>query len=152
MKKIFKYVKNKNETNFYGKILSKFFFCKNIINFTGEIGIGKTTLIKNIIEKKIKYKKNIKSPSYKIINEYKYKEQNIFHLDFFKLESIKDMNRLNLNFNKRKKNLFFIEWGNKFKIKEIKTDIKIHILNYSSMFNRIILIKKKYINFKKLFG
>jgi tRNA threonylcarbamoyladenosine biosynthesis protein TsaE len=56
------------------------------ILFYGEMGVGKTTLIKEIA-KRIGVNEMINSPSYSIVNEYELENGKLFHFDCFRLES-----------------------------------------------------------------
>jgi tRNA threonylcarbamoyladenosine biosynthesis protein TsaE len=56
------------------------------ILFYGEIGVGKTTLIKEIA-KRIGVDEIINSPTYSIVNEYKLENDKLFHFDCYRLES-----------------------------------------------------------------
>jgi tRNA threonylcarbamoyladenosine biosynthesis protein TsaE len=61
-----------------------------IFTFTGNLGAGKTTLIKKICEN-LGYFKDITSPTFSIINEYKESNLTIYHMDLYRL---KDQNEL----------------------------------------------------------
>ncbi|HIH2762485.1 MAG TPA: tRNA (adenosine(37)-N6)-threonylcarbamoyltransferase complex ATPase subunit type 1 TsaE [Candidatus Azoamicus sp. MARI] len=145
-------IKNKETFIHYGKILSKLISKNSLFFLLGNLGIGKTTLIKSIVGTLTKYKANIKSPSYKLIEQYKIKKKNIYHIDFFKINNIKKLNEIDfLNYSK-KNACFLIEWGDKIKIKNFKPDARIYLFYYSNFFNRLIIIKSNFLNFKKLFG
>ena len=54
--------------------------------FYGEMGVGKTTLIKEIF-KQLGILDNISSPTFSLVNEYQTsKEEKIFHFDFYRIE------------------------------------------------------------------
>ncbi len=60
---------------------------KRIVAFYGEMGAGKTTLIKAICEE-LGVVDNISSPTFSIVNEYKtQKGERIFHFDFYRIKS-----------------------------------------------------------------
>lgn len=62
---------------------------KRVIVFRGEIGAGKTTLIKELGQK-LGVQQEITSPTFSIINEYSYflegKEKPLFHMDLYRLK------------------------------------------------------------------
>ncbi|MCX2680794.1 tRNA (adenosine(37)-N6)-threonylcarbamoyltransferase complex ATPase subunit type 1 TsaE [Galbibacter sp. EGI 63066] len=58
-----------------------------ILLFYGEMGVGKTTLIKEII-KQLGSTDNISSPTYSLVNEYKGTNGPIFHFDFYRINTI----------------------------------------------------------------
>ncbi|WP_438988346.1 tRNA (adenosine(37)-N6)-threonylcarbamoyltransferase complex ATPase subunit type 1 TsaE [Polaribacter sp.] len=54
--------------------------------FYGEMGVGKTTLIKEIC-KQLGALDNISSPTFSLVNEYQTKNnESIFHFDFYRIE------------------------------------------------------------------
>ena len=59
---------------------------KNIL-FHGDMGMGKTTLIKEII-KQLGVTDTVSSPTYSIVNEYKTnKDEIVYHFDFYRINS-----------------------------------------------------------------
>ena len=60
---------------------------KNILLFYGEIGTGKTTLIKELV-KQLGVQEVASSPTFSLVNEYlsKHKET-IYHFDFYRIEN-----------------------------------------------------------------
>jgi tRNA threonylcarbamoyladenosine biosynthesis protein TsaE len=55
-----------------------------IILLNGEMGVGKTTLVKEIT-KLFGVTENVSSPTFSIINEY-YGDEIIYHFDFYRIE------------------------------------------------------------------
>jgi tRNA threonylcarbamoyladenosine biosynthesis protein TsaE len=54
--------------------------------FYGEMGVGKTTLIKELA-KKLGVKDILNSPTFSIVNEYMLDEDKLYHFDFYRIES-----------------------------------------------------------------
>ena len=55
--------------------------------FKGEMGAGKTTLIRNICEV-LEVEENVSSPTFSIVNEYSCKNgELVYHFDFYRVES-----------------------------------------------------------------
>ena len=78
--------------------------------FTGIVGAGKTTLIKEIC-KEIKVIDNVSSPTFSIINEYKNKNnKSVFHMDLFRLENKKEFDEIGILNYFDHKNIILIEW------------------------------------------
>lgn len=59
---------------------------ERIFLFQGEMGAGKTTLIKSICLK-LGMTEMVSSPTYSIVNEYIYPGGKIYHFDFFRIKS-----------------------------------------------------------------
>ena len=82
-----------------------------IILINGEMGAGKTTLIKQILEG-LNVVDNISSPTFSIINEYKTKGQDIiYHMDLYRINRIEELEGIGFFEYLDSGNLCFIEWG-----------------------------------------
>lgn len=57
-----------------------------IFLFFGEMGAGKTTFIKAIC-KELGVTDTVSSPSYSIINEYRFPDGQLYHFDFYRLKN-----------------------------------------------------------------
>ena len=55
--------------------------------FYGEMGAGKTTLIKELA-KKIGVKDSLSSPTFSIVNEYDLENDKLYHFDCYRLNSV----------------------------------------------------------------
>ncbi len=80
-----------------------------IFIFYGEMGSGKTTLIKEIC-KHLGSADNLSSPTFSIVNEYEYSNGKIFHFDLYRLKNSEEL--LDLGFEEyiNSGNYCFIEW------------------------------------------
>jgi tRNA threonylcarbamoyladenosine biosynthesis protein TsaE len=63
-------------------------FAKNsrIFLFYGEMGAGKTTLIKSLCEN-LGVTEPVTSPTFSIVNEYQGQDDKIYHFDFYRLKN-----------------------------------------------------------------
>ena len=85
----------------------------DIIFVYGEMGVGKTTFIKYLINA-FQKKNNIKlsevtSPTFNLLNEYEINQVKINHYDLFRLKSVEEVKNLNL-FESYSKAITLIEW------------------------------------------
>ena len=97
---------------------------RDIILITGEVGTGKTTLIKEYC-KLIGVEEIVNSPTYTLINEYQNKKGKIVHMDLYRVKDINEINELGL-FEYLENNIVIIEWP-EIILKMI--DIKYSIIN-----------------------
>ena len=79
----------------------------SIVCLKGELGAGKTTLARFIINsfydlKKIKKPTSIKSPSFPIMINYTLKNFEVFHYDLYRLKNINELQELNIIENLKK--------------------------------------------------
>ena len=84
------------------------------ILFYGEMGVGKTTLIKEL-SLQLGFTKVVSSPTFSIVNEYIISEnKKIYHFDFFRLRDEKEAFEFGLDEYFLDKNCYlFIEWPEK---------------------------------------
>ena len=104
-------------------------FNHKIILISGEMGAGKTTLIKQILIG-LNVIDNISSPTFSIINEYTTKSKDlVYHMDLYRINKIEELEEIGFFEYLESGNLCFIEWGeiiediigenyNKFKLTE----------------------------------
>ncbi len=79
-----------------------------LILLTGDLGAGKTTFTRNLVQKIIP-NSNPNSPTYNLVNEYKSENFSIFHFDLYRIKSSSEI--LDLGFEDIWKNEFcLIEW------------------------------------------
>ena len=84
----------------------------NLFLFEGEMGSGKTTLIKKIVALLGVYESN--SPTFSIINTYLgSNNQTIYHVDCYRIENESEVENIGLLEILNEKNLCFIEWPKK---------------------------------------
>ena len=93
----------------------EYIFIRNkhkIILFNGEIGVGKTTLIKFFL-KMLEVKETVVSPTFSIINEYKSNDGRIInHFDLFRVKSQNEIQNLGITEYLESSNYCLIEWPN----------------------------------------
>ena len=79
----------------------------------GEIGVGKTTFIRYLINQFQKLNKleitEVTSPTFNLLNEYQINEFKINHYDLFRLKSTEEIKNLDL-FEDNKNTITLVEW------------------------------------------
>lgn len=75
----------------------------------GELGAGKTTFVKKMLSK-LGVQDDVTSPTYSIINEYKYDKGVIYHLDLYRLNTIEEALEIGIEEYLQSDNYCFIEW------------------------------------------
>jgi tRNA threonylcarbamoyladenosine biosynthesis protein TsaE len=95
------------------KQLIKSFEGQRVVAFYGEMGAGKTTLIKAICEE-LGVTSAISSPTYSIVNEYMSSRGiKIYHFDFYRLKNVDEAYDLGYEDYFYSKAFCFIEWPEK---------------------------------------
>ena len=105
---------------------------KDHIYLTGEIGVGKTTFTRyliNYLQKKEGSKTTeVLSPTFNLLYEYDLKKCKIMHYDLYRIKDEKELNNLGI-FQENENAIKIIEWPSLIKIR--KSDkLEIH-LNYA---------------------
>jgi len=130
----------------FSKILNK----EDIVFFYGEIGVGKTTFIKYLINNIQKQKKislsEVTSPTFSILNEYKIKNLTIQHFDLFRIKDPNETKNVGL-FENDKDVLTLIEWPEKI-IDKPKKKYELYFKYDHKSEKRFISIYKNGLNFK----
>ena len=84
-----------------------------IILFNGEMGVGKTTLIKQICIN-LGVSNTISSPTFSLVNEYKINNnQSIYHFDVYRLKNETEALDMGIDEYLYSNNWCFIEWSEK---------------------------------------
>ena len=124
------------DTQNFSKKISKIIKEGDIIFLYGEIGTGKTTFVRSVInhlevENGIK-KSDVLSPSFNIVYDYDIGKIKIHHYDLYRLKNYKDILELGI-FEISKDQIKIIEWPN---LIELKPRDRIDILfQYSKLEN-----------------
>lgn len=80
--------------------------------FSGEMGAGKTTVIK-AIGKLLGVKESMASPTFSIVNEYRTSNGTLFHFDFYRLKNEREAYDIGVDEYFESGNYCFIEWPEK---------------------------------------
>jgi len=88
-------------------------FKHKVVLFYGEMGNGKTTLIKQLC-KKLGVSESTSSPTFSIVNEYKTDKNNtIYHFDFYRIKNESEVLDFGYEEYLFSGNYCFIEWPEK---------------------------------------
>ncbi|MBK7855882.1 MAG: tRNA (adenosine(37)-N6)-threonylcarbamoyltransferase complex ATPase subunit type 1 TsaE [Bacteroidetes bacterium] len=83
---------------------------KKIICIYGQMGVGKTTLIKEICNL-LGVSETVSSPTFSLVNEYTtIKGENIFHFDFYRIKNLEEVYDIGYQEYFYSGNLCLIEW------------------------------------------
>ena len=135
-------ISKESDTAKVAKKISKVINIGDILFLYGEIGVGKTTFIRyliNYLQKKKKLKlTEIPSPTFNLLHEYKLRELMIHHYDLYRIENESEIKNIGL-FEDYKQAITFVEWPEKIK-KKPKNVIKIIFKYEENLKNRSITI------------
>jgi len=105
--------------------------------FYGDMGVGKTTLIKELA-KKLGVQDTLSSPTYSIVNEYLLDSDKLYHFDFYRIKNEEEAMDLGIEEYFETNHWKLIEWPEKISnlLPEENTKIELTInLNGSRTIN-----------------
>lgn len=125
------YTYNLNELEKVSKGLLETFNSK-IVLFQGEMGSGKTTLVKALL-KQMGGQDAAHSPSFSLVNEYESDEGAIYHFDLYRIDDVSEIWDMGFEDYLSSDNWLFIEWPELI-LDQIPSDFnKIEIQNVSEL-------------------
>ena len=111
---------SKKKTEELARKISKKLKLGDVVFFSGEMGVGKTTFIRyliNYFQKQNRLKiTEVTSPTFNLLNEYKIKKIKINHYDLFRIKNLDEIQNLGL-FDNISNAITLIEWPQKIKPK-----------------------------------
>lgn len=78
----------------------------------GDMGVGKTTLIKTLVKTLGSHDK-VSSPTFSIVNEYELNDEKIYHFDLYRINDIEDLYNFGIEDYLDSDYWTFIEWPEK---------------------------------------
>ena len=87
-----------------------------IVLLRGDLGAGKTTLMKGIAEAfQAASQDDVTSPTFTLIHEYRGPERILYHIDLYRIETERELATLGLEeLSNEDSAILLIEWGEKF--------------------------------------
>ena len=79
------------------------------VHLNGNLGAGKTTLVRGIL-RSLNWTDVVTSPSYTLCEEYEIDGRLLLHVDLYRINSIEDVEVLNLDRTIVMQTIIFIEW------------------------------------------
>jgi len=114
------------ETIVLGRTLAAALAAPKLVVLRGELGAGKTTLVKGIAEGfHAASAENVTSPTFTLVHEYRGPEVNLFHIDLYRIDTPRQLETLGLDDLVADNSILLIEWGEKFERFERERDVEI---------------------------
>ncbi len=107
------HLKSLEDTQNFSENISKKISAGDIIFLYGEIGVGKTTFVRfliNYLESKNRIKNSeVLSPTFNIVYDYDVGDTKILHYDLYRLKNYKDISQLGM-FETSNDSIKIVEW------------------------------------------
>lgn len=114
------------ETIALGRTLVQSLSPPQLVLLRGELGAGKTTLVKGIAEGfEAASEEDVTSPTFTLVHEYRGPRVNVYHIDLYRVDTPRELETLGLDDLFAENSILLIEWGEKFVRFERERDVEI---------------------------
>jgi tRNA threonylcarbamoyladenosine biosynthesis protein TsaE len=129
------------ETIALGKELAASLAPPKLVLLRGDLGAGKTTLVKGIAEGfEAASQDDVTSPTFTLIHEYRGPLATLFHIDLYRVDTQRELETLGLDDLMDERSVLLIEWGDKFERFERERDVEVALERISENERLIKLI------------
>src|SRR4029077_13966614 len=116
------------ETTELGRRLAADLKPGSIVLLRGDLGAGKTIMVKGIAEGFHAAKaEDVTSPTFPFIHEYRGSEVTLYHIDLYRIDTQRELDTLALDDLMTPQSILLIEWGEKFERFAKERDVEIAI-------------------------
>ena len=131
-----------DETIALGRQLASRLRDVSMVILRGDLGAGKTTLVKGIAEGlNAASQDDVTSPTFTLIHEYRGPDVRLYHVDLYRIETQRELDTLGLDeLLADEGNLVLIEWGEKFPRLVAECDAEIRIQRTEESERRISVV------------
>src|SRR5580700_5808848 len=103
------------ETIAFGRTLAAQLPPPRMVLLRGDLGAGKTTLVKGIAEGfQAARAEDVTSPTFTLIHEYRAPRAVLYHIDLYRIDTERELETLALDDLLAPTSILLIEWGEKF--------------------------------------
>jgi tRNA threonylcarbamoyladenosine biosynthesis protein TsaE len=103
------------ETVALGRKLAANLSPPKVVLLRGDLGAGKTTLVKGIAEGfHAASQEDVTSPTFTLVHEYRGPGVNLYHIDLYRVDTPRQLETLGLDDLIGESSVLLIEWGEKF--------------------------------------
>lgn len=111
-----------------------------LVVLRGELGTGKTTLVKGIAEGfHAASGEDVTSPTFTLVHEYRGPEVKLYHIDLYRVDTPRQLETLGIDDLIAENSILLIEWGEKFARFERERDVEIALERLEESGRRIQL-------------
>ncbi len=134
------------ETTALGRTLAAKISAPKLILLRGNLGAGKTTLIKGIVAGfGAATEDEVTSPTFTLVHEYRGPTATLYHIDLYRVDTLRELETLGLDDLMTANSILLIEWGEKFERFLDERDIEIAFERVGENDRRIRVSEKKQI-------
>jgi tRNA threonylcarbamoyladenosine biosynthesis protein TsaE len=128
------------ETIAFGRKLATDLSPPLIVLLRGDLGAGKTTLVKGIAEGfGAASADDVTSPTFTLVHEYRGPDVILYHVDLYRIDTQRELETLGLDDLLAPNCILLIEWGEKFPRLQREQNLQISLERVAETERRIIL-------------
>ena len=128
------------ETIALGRKLASLLTAPKLVILAGDLGAGKTTLVKGIAEGfNAASEDDVTSPTFTLIHEYRGPSATVYHVDLYRVDTQRELETLGLDDLMSDNSVLLIEWGDKFERFKRDRDVEITMARISESGRRVLV-------------
>jgi len=128
------------ETVALGRRLAAMLVPPKLVLLRGELGAGKTTLVKGIAEGfDAAAEEDVTSPTFTLIHEYHGPTADVYHIDLYRVDTPRQLETLGVDDLIAENSVLLIEWGEKFARFVRERDVEIVLERVGENERRVIV-------------
>ena len=129
------------ETIAFGRTLPASLAPPKLILLRGDLGAGKTTLVKGIAAAfDAATEEDVTSPTFTLVHEYRGPRANLYHIDLYRVDTPRELETLGLDDLRSENSILLIEWGEKFPRLLRERDVEISFERQGETARRIRIV------------
>ncbi len=134
--------RSENGTVALGQILTELLRAPKLIVLRGDLGMGKTTLVRGMASALGADPEEVSSPTFTLVHEYRGKATHLVHLDLYRLDTERELESIGLwEMAEQPDSLVLVEWGDKFASVLERADAEISITQGEVDDERLLLVR-----------
>jgi tRNA threonylcarbamoyladenosine biosynthesis protein TsaE len=134
--------RSENGTLGLGQIMTELLVAPKLVVLRGDLGMGKTTLVRGMAEALGVAADEVSSPTFTLVHEYRGRKTRLIHLDLYRLETEREVEGIGLwEMADAADALVMVEWGDRFESVMERADAEISITQGEVEDERLFLVR-----------
>ncbi len=134
--------RSENGTLGMGELLSELLPAPKLVVLRGDLGMGKTTLVRGIAAALGADAKEVTSPTFTLVHEYRGRKTRLIHLDLYRLETERELEGIGLwEMAEAADALVMVEWGDRFASVMERADAEIEMTQGEMENERLLRVR-----------
>ncbi len=110
----------------YARVLERFVWPGALIFLRGELGAGKTTLVRGIL-RRFGHEGSVKSPTYTLVEPYETPAGAVYHFDFYRIADAQELEFIGIDELMENQAVKLVEWAERVAERLPAPDLEIEL-------------------------